>query len=571
MAGEADEAQTAGFLIALRAKGETAAELAGLAATVRARAERVPAPSGPLHRHLRHRRRALARFNISTAADLRGGRGRACRWPSTATARPPRVRQRGRAGGARRAHRPRPRRRSRAAWRRPGLGFMFAPAHHPAFRHIVPVRRALGVRTIFNLLGPLTNPAGRPAPAAGRQSTRPTCERHGRGAAASSAASGRWWCAGRDGHGRAVHRRGQRRRGGERRRRARGSRGPGRARLRAARPTARSPAATRRTTPTCCAPCSAGAAGRRARRGGAERGRRASGWPGVAPDLEAGRARGRARASTAAPRASGSRPSSAATRAWPAARRRGLMADLPRDRRRAHPGRRGRGASARLPAPSCRRAPGARAPRPPLLGGAHRRGHLADRRDEAGEPLARAHPPGRERHRGRPRLPGGRRPRRCSVLTEPNHFGGSLDDLVEARAACDLPLLRKDFVVDDYQLLEARAAGADAVLLIVAALGPERLERPDGRGAADLGMDCLVEVHDEERGRDGGRGRGRGASASTTATCTPWRSTSAPPSACWPTCPAGTVVVAESGITRPERRGASSRRPASTRSWWARR
>src|SRR5690606_10970553 len=86
--------------------------------------------------------------------------------------------------------------------------------------------------------------------------------------------------------------------------------------------------------------------------------------------------------------------------------------------------------------------------------------------------------------------------RAVSVLTEESHFGGSLDDLVEARAACDLPLLRKDFVVDEYQLLEARVAGADAVLLIVAALAPERLSALMG-GASALGMDALVEVHDQ--------------------------------------------------------------------------
>lgn len=84
-----------------------------------------------------------------------------------------------------------------------------------------------------------------------------------------------------------------------------------------------------------------------------------------------------------------------------------------------------------------------------------------------------------------------------SVLTEPNWFGGSLDDLVEARGACDLPLLRKDFVVDEYQLLEARVAGADAVLLIVAALDRGRMEELMA-AASDLGLDVLVEVHDEK-------------------------------------------------------------------------
>ncbi len=85
----------------------------------------------------------------------------------------------------------------------------------------------------------------------------------------------------------------------------------------------------------------------------------------------------------------------------------------------------------------------------------------------------------------------------CSVLTEPHWFGGSLDDLREARAACALPLLRKDFIIDPYQLVEARLAGADAVLLIVAALDPAELVSLYDQ-ASDLGLDCLVEVHDDE-------------------------------------------------------------------------
>jgi indole-3-glycerol phosphate synthase len=84
-----------------------------------------------------------------------------------------------------------------------------------------------------------------------------------------------------------------------------------------------------------------------------------------------------------------------------------------------------------------------------------------------------------------------------SVLTDERHFGGSLDDLRAGRAACTLPILRKDFVVDPYQLLEAAVGGADAVLLIAGALPDESLQALHDEARA-LDLDCLVEVHDED-------------------------------------------------------------------------
>lgn len=83
-----------------------------------------------------------------------------------------------------------------------------------------------------------------------------------------------------------------------------------------------------------------------------------------------------------------------------------------------------------------------------------------------------------------------------SVLTEQRRFNGSLDDLRAVRAAVEVPVLRKDFIVTSYQLVEARAAGADLALLIVAALDDDTLRRLHDE-ARELGLTVLVEVHDE--------------------------------------------------------------------------
>lgn len=136
-----------------------------------------------------------------------------------------------------------------------------------------------------------------------------------------------------------------------------------------------------------------------------------------------------------------------------------------------------------------------------------------------------------------------------SVLTERRRFGGSLDDLTSVRAAVEVPLLRKDFIITAYQLWEARAYGADLVLLIVAALEQNALVSLIER-AESLGLTPLVEVHTEaelERALEAGA-RVVGINARDLATLELDREVFARLA---PRVPAGVVKVAESGVRGP--------------------
>jgi indole-3-glycerol phosphate synthase len=84
-----------------------------------------------------------------------------------------------------------------------------------------------------------------------------------------------------------------------------------------------------------------------------------------------------------------------------------------------------------------------------------------------------------------------------SVLTDEKFFGGSSEDLMEARDAVDIPLLRKEFIIDEYQLVEAKAIGADLILLIAACLTPKEVSSLS-RSAKALGLEVLLELHGEE-------------------------------------------------------------------------
>ena len=135
-----------------------------------------------------------------------------------------------------------------------------------------------------------------------------------------------------------------------------------------------------------------------------------------------------------------------------------------------------------------------------------------------------------------------------SVLTEEDYFRGSLEDLREVKGSTSLPVLRKDFVFDEYQVYETAAAGADALLLIVAALDDESLARLRRLAEDELSLDALVEVHNEEEMRRaaGAGARIVGVNNRDLRTFNVSLETSV---ALAPHAPEGSLLVSESGIS----------------------
>ena len=138
-----------------------------------------------------------------------------------------------------------------------------------------------------------------------------------------------------------------------------------------------------------------------------------------------------------------------------------------------------------------------------------------------------------------------------SVLTDAPSFQGRPNISAQAREASGLPVLRKDFLYEPYQVFEARAWGADCILDHHGRRHRRRGARARSRPRTALGMDVLVEVHDAGRARSRAAARHAGSSASTTATCAPSRPRSRSREALAPRVPADRIVVGESGIFTP--------------------
>ena len=481
MADEASEIEIAGFLMALRAKGESVDEVAGLARTMRELATPVDAGRDDLL-DTAGTGGGRSTFNISTTAALiAAGAGCAVAKHGNRSA----TSLCGSADllealGARIELAPEA---VAECIREVGFGFMFAPRHHQATRFVVPVRRELAVRTIFNFLGPLTNPAG-----ATRQLVGVSDPAYLDTIAGALA---------RLGVGRALV----------------VCSDDGLDEMSIAGATRVVEVSAQRTERYVVVPDDVGlaTAASDALAGGAPDENAATtrailaGEAGPRRDvaaLNAGAAiyaAGRAGSLSEGVRAAETAIDDGAAAAAAGALRglhrapRAGMSVLDRivESTRHDLARR----RAQVPQSALEHELAARGEDRPFSEAVARPGMSLIAEHKRRSPSAgeiRAGSSVAEVVRAYER--GGAAA--LSILTEAAHFGGSLDDLREARAASSLPLLRKDFIVDVYQVYESAAAGADAMLLIVAALAPGDLRRLHEE-ALGLDLDVLVEVHDE--------------------------------------------------------------------------